>query len=65
MKKNIVRRIAAAVLLVVIALVMAGCSDHAPGYGQTDRCTICKKPATHSTDNYGFCDKHWKEATGQ
>jgi len=64
MKKNIAKRIAAAFMLLVLALAMAGCSDHAPGYGQTDKCTICRKPATHSSANYGYCDEHWKDAIG-
>jgi len=51
-------------MLLVLALAMAGCSDHAPGYGQTDKCTICRKPATHSSANYGYCDEHWKDAIG-
>ena len=61
---RIFRYIAVVVMLLMLALVAAGCSDHAPGYGQTDKCTICGKKATHSSTNYGFCDKHWKEATG-
>ena len=55
------------VLLVVIAILVivgfASCgSDHAPGYGNTSKCTICGKPATHHSTNYGFCDKHWQDA---
>ena len=45
-------------------LILYWCSGHAPGYGDTAHCTICGAPATHKTSNYGYCDKHWKDATG-
>ncbi len=51
-------------MLVVGIMCMSACSRHAPGYGNTSKCTICGKPATHSTENYGYCDEHWKDATG-
>ena len=53
------------VLPLVLTMCSGGNSRHAPGYGNTSRCTICGKAATHHTSNYGFCDKHWKTATGQ
>ncbi len=57
-----------AIILVVVLIdgLFSMCSDdgHAPGYGKTSKCTICGKTATHKTSNYGFCDKHWKKATG-
>lgn len=59
------KRIFILVLVVVLLCsVLAGCFNggHAPGYGNTSKCTICKKPATHKTSNYGFCDKHWEDA---
>lgn len=52
------------VLIMTMIFSVAGCSsDHAPGYGNTSKCTICGKPATHKTSNYGYCDKHWADAT--
>ena len=51
------------IIIAVLVLTMCGgSSGHAPGYGNTKKCTICGKPATHSTSNYGYCDKHWKDA---
>ena len=53
------------VIIIFIAIGLASCGDssgHAPGYGNTSKCTICGKPATHSTGNYGYCDKHWQDA---
>ena len=57
------------VLIIVVCLVfglLSSCFNggHAPGYKKTNKCTICRKPATHKTSNYGFCDKHWKKASG-
>lgn len=58
------------IVIVIIALIVFiginSCSSggHAPGYGKTNKCTICGKPATHKTSNYGFCNKHWNKATG-
>lgn len=65
MKKS--KLICVIVLLVIMLSVLVGCSDdgHAPGYGNTNKCTICGKNATHKTSNYGFCDKHWKNAIGR
>lgn len=37
-------------------IVLSGCSE------DRSKCTICGKPATHHTSNYGFCDKHWESA---
>ncbi len=57
-----------AVLIIFVVIGMSSCggsSGHAPGYGNTSKCTICGKTATHHTSNYGYCDKHWKDATGQ
>lgn len=64
------KRLIALVLLLVLcisvlALFSACDSGHAPGYGDTTRCTICGKAATHKSTNYGFCDVHWEKATGQ
>lgn len=56
------------IVVILLALALSTCggsSGHAPGYGNTSKCTICGKPATHHTSNYGFCDEHWKTATGQ
>lgn len=51
------------VIAIIIGLASCGGSDgHAPGYGNTSKCTICGKPATHHSTNYGYCDKHWKDA---
>lgn len=57
------------ILIVAVVLLLAcisSCTDdgHAPGYGNTSKCTICGKTATHKTSNYGYCDKHWKDAIG-
>ena len=52
------------VLGIASQLLLTGCSGHAPGYGDTSRCTICGARATHKTSHYGYCDKHWKDATG-
>lgn len=50
-------------LLLTLVLVYACSSNgHAPGYGTTSKCTICNKPATHRSTNYGFCDRHWQDA---
>ncbi len=57
-----------AIIIVIIAVIIAwlfSCSGHAPGYGDTGKCTICGKTATHHSSNYGYCDEHWKDATGQ
>ncbi len=64
MNKSNIKRIAALALVLVMAFFMlSACSGgHAPGYGNTSKCTICGKPATHSTGNYGYCDKHWQDA---
>lgn len=56
------------VIILFVVIGMASCGDnsgHAPGYGDTSKCTICGKPATHHTSSYGYCDKHWEDATGQ
>ena len=50
------------VLLLSLFVSIFDSGDHAPGYGNTSKCTICNKRATHSTSNYGFCDKHWEDA---
>lgn len=62
-----IRRIVCLILamMMMAMFAMGSGSDHAPGYGNTSKCTICGKPATHKTSNYGYCDKHWKAATGQ
>lgn len=54
------------VTVIMLFAVISSCTDdgHAPGYKNTSKCTICGKPATHKTDNYGFCNKHWKDAIG-
>lgn len=50
------------VLLCLLLSMCGGSGGHAPGYGNTSKCTICGKPATHHSANYGYCDKHWKDA---
>lgn len=56
--------IIAVVMLIVIGMCSCGSnSEHAPGYGSTSKCTICGKTATHHSTNYGFCNKHWEDAT--
>lgn len=53
------------VLIIFILIGMSSCgggSGHAPGYGNTSKCTICGKAATHHSSNYGYCDKHWQDA---
>ena len=57
------KKLLLALLTLTLVLPLTACSGHAPGYGKTDECTICGKKATHKTSNYGFCDKHWAEAT--
>lgn len=52
---------------ILIAILIHSCTNgdktrHAPGYGNTSECTICGKAATHRSNNYGFCDKHWQDA---
>lgn len=54
-----------AMLVSMFAFLTACRSGHAPGYGNTSKCTICGKKATHKTSNYGFCDKHWEDAIGR
>lgn len=55
------------IAIIVVAFLLAQCEDdhHAPGYGDTSTCTICGKAATHHSSHYGYCNKHWKDATGQ
>lgn len=54
------------VIAIIIGLVSCGGSGgHAPGYGNTSKCTICGKAATHKTSNYGYCTKHWQQAIGR
>lgn len=65
-KKSILNKkiILIAVMALMLVLGICACrSGHAPGYGNTGKCTICGKTAAHKTSNYGFCTKHWKEAT--
>ncbi len=59
-----IRNVVLLILVVVLtAFTLTACyGGHAPGYGNTRKCTICGKPATHSTENYGFCDTHWQKA---
>lgn len=54
------------VVAVLLVALFGSCSGngHAPGYGNTSKCTICGKAATHHSTNYGFCDKHWKNVIG-
>lgn len=52
------------VSLIIGMFFLSACSHHAPGYGNTSKCTICGKSATHSAGDYGYCDEHWKDATG-
>lgn len=66
MSKKIISVILALVMLFSVLTLFSACdSGHAPGYGKTNKCTICGKKATHKTSKYGFCDKHWKKATNQ
>jgi hypothetical protein len=66
MKKKGSRIICLILAMAMMAMLSMGSgSSHAPGYGNTSKCTICGKTATHHTSNYGYCDKHWKDATGQ
>lgn len=70
MNKNLGAVIVSAVFIIFIVIlifsILGGMNNgHAPGYGDTSRCTICGKPATHYSSNYGFCDEHWKTATGR
>ena len=57
-------------VLILVACLMFGLlgscfsGGHAPGYGNTSKCTICGRTATHKTSNYGFCDTHWADAIG-
>ncbi len=53
-----------ALIFVLLLSMCGGNSGHAPGYGNTGKCTICGKSATHHSSNYGFCGKHWTEAAG-
>ena len=62
---KILKKVLAVIFMVSILVGLTACSSHAPGYGNTSKCTICNKTATHKTSNYGYCDKHWKDATGQ
>lgn len=54
------------VIVIIISIIMGIATfsdgDHAPGYGNKSKCTICGKPATHYSTNYGYCNKHWKNA---
>lgn len=64
MKKKIYRAIIMALVLGTLTATCTACTNgHAPGYGNTSKCTICGKTATHKTSNYGYCDKHWADAT--
>ena len=63
MKK--MKRLLCLLLVILIVFSLCACGGHAPGYGNTSKCTICGKKATHKTSNYGYCDTHWKKATGQ
>lgn len=65
-KNQATGQIAMIVLFIFFIVIgLASCGDgsgHAPGYGNTSKCTICGKSATHHTSNYGFCDEHWQDA---
>ena len=63
MKKIILALFLLLCIFVLLPAMFNGCyGGHARHYGNTERCTICSKPATHRTDVYGFCDKHWQDA---
>ena len=33
-----------------------------PKSSSGSRCDICRKPATHSFQGYGYCDEHYQDA---
>jgi len=59
--KGIVGIIIAALVLMFLLWSCSGGSDSATNRGNTSKCTICGKKATHSTSSYGYCDKHWRD----
>lgn len=64
MKSLLALILAVIIIVLTIAFIIAVFDNdgHASGYGNTLKCTICKKTATHSTSNYGYCDEHWQDA---
>lgn len=60
--KKLLPVIIVVVLMCLLISMCGGNGGHAPGYGNTSKCTICGKAATHKSTNYGFCDKHWRDA---
>ncbi len=61
MKKSSIIVIIIIILMIFLSFIGNSCGN-APGYGNTSKCTICGRTATHKTSNYGFCDNHWKNA---
>lgn len=60
MKDTVKGWISLLIIIFFIAVIVGSCSGngHAPGYGNTSKCTICGKTATHHGGHYGYCDKH-------
>ena len=52
------KRIVVALLVITISLSLYGCS----GGGNTGRCTICRKTATHTFQGSGYCNTHYRDA---
>lgn len=47
----------------LIAVVSCGSSCvGGSGSGDTSKCTICRKPATHVFQGSGYCDEHYQDA---
>lgn len=51
------KRVLSFMLAVVLALTLCAC-----GGGSTSKCTICRKPATHTFQGSGYCDSHYADA---
>lgn len=45
-------------LTIALCLSLSGCG----GSKSTNKCTICKKTATHTFQGSGYCDTHYKDA---
>lgn len=52
------KKMAAIIFSVILCLSLTACG----GGSSSSKCTICKKPATHSFQGSGYCDKHYQNA---
>ena len=52
------RRVIALLLVIALCLGLCACGGGSSG----NKCTICKKTATHKFQGSGYCDSHYNDA---